>query len=315
MTARFGYRASQGPLRRAAWLPTELWPYDALSIEVDGARVAYYDTGEGPTLLLVHTGLWSFIWRDLIRLLSPRFRCIAIDAPGTGQSTAGAHPATLDRAANAVAAVIESLELRELTLVVHDLGGISGIVGAARSEANVVGICAINAFAWTPVGTSLRLMLRIAGSAPIRELDALTKLIPKITATGAGIGRHLDRKSRDAFLGGVQSSQIRAFHQYLADALSCEALYAEAARALDGDMRDLPALTIFGERNDPFHFQPEWKRRFRNAEQLVVQRGNHFAMCDDPSLVAAAIERWHHSIGVSRESETTSTIANDDNSH
>lgn len=307
MTTRFGDRARHAPLRRPGWLPTDVWPFEASSIEVDEARIAYYDAGEGPALLLVHTGLWSFIWRDLMQLLSARFRCVAIDSPGTGQSTAAARPPTLDRAASAVSAVIESLELRELTLVIHDLGGLSGVVGAARSTTSVVGVVAINSFAWRPRGVSLRSILHIIGSAPIRELDARARLVPRITATSFGIGRHLDRKSRDAFLGGMQSSQVRAFHRYLADALRCDPLYLEAARVLDRDYADLPVLTIFGERNDPFHFQPEWKRRFRHHDQLVVRRGNHFPMCDDPSFVAGAITRWHES----KYGDTTSSHSHD----
>ena len=282
------------PIPRPDWLQYDVWPYEGLAIDVDGAHVACYDAGSGPTLLFVHTGLWSFIWRDVMKLLSTSFRCVAIDAPGTGQSSVVTGPLTLQQAARAVRAVIEALELREITLVVHDLGGISGVVGAARSITRVRGLIAMNALAWKPLGRRLRSILRIAGSAPIREVDVWTKLIPRITATRFGVGRHLDRRSRRAFLAAVRSPQLRAFHRYLADALRCEALYEEADRALHGALRDVPALTIFGERNDPFHFQPEWKRRFPDVEQLVVRGGNHFPMCDDPPLVANAIRRWDH---------------------
>jgi pimeloyl-ACP methyl ester carboxylesterase len=291
VTTRFG--DAQLPIDRPAWLPEDVWPYNAHAIEVDHSHIAYYETGEGPTLLLVHTGLWSFIWRDLIRVLSARFRCIALDAPGTGQSPVGSSQPTLDRAAQAAKAVIESLGLRELTLIVHDLGGITGLVGAARSTANVLGLVAINAFAWAPVGFALRSILRALGSAAVREIDAWTRLVPRVSAMSFGIGRHLDRKSRDAFLAGFQAAQVRSFHRYLADARRCDALYLEAAGAIAGAYRDVPVLTIFGEHNDPFHFQTEWKQRFRKAEQLVLSRGNHFPMCDDPSFVAAAITRWH----------------------
>jgi haloalkane dehalogenase len=300
MTTRAGDRTSHVAIDRPDWLPSDVWPYEAFAIEVDQTRIAYYDTGEGPTLLLVHTGLWSFIWRDLMQLLSSRFQCVAIDAPGTGQSAVGPRAPTLEGAARAVTAVIDSLQLRELTLVVHDLGGISGVVGAVRSTADVLGLVAINAFAWRPVGIPLRSMLRFMGSAWIRELDVSTRFVPRITATSFGIGRHLDRRSRDAFLGGVHSPQLRTFHGYLADALRCEPLYAEASRALEGDLRDLPALTIFGERNDPFHFQEEWKKWFRYAEQRVCKRGHHFPMCDDPAFVAGSISRWHDATKVYR---------------
>ena len=61
-----------------------------------------------------------------------------------------------------------------------------------------------------------------------------------------------------------------------------------------GPFRRLPLLTIFGERNDPLGFQPQWKQLFPNSRQVTVPKGNHFPMCDDPDLVADAIRAWHH---------------------
>jgi haloalkane dehalogenase len=62
---------------------------------------------------------------------------------------------------------------------------------------------------------------------------------------------------------------------------------------LDEQFAGLPLLTIFGERNDPFDFQREWKRRYPNATQLVIRGGHHFPMCDDPAFVAHAIDEWY----------------------
>jgi pimeloyl-ACP methyl ester carboxylesterase len=53
-------------------------------------------------------------------------------------------------------------------------------------------------------------------------------------------------------------------------------------------------LTIFGEKNDPLHFQPQWNARFADTRQVIVPGGHHFPMCDDPVLVADAIHTWHH---------------------
>ena len=54
-----------------------------------------------------------------------------------------------------------------------------------------------------------------------------------------------------------------------------------------------PLLTIFGQRNDPLHFQPKWKTRFPQAHQITIAKGYHFPMCDNPHLVASAIDDWH----------------------
>jgi len=261
---------------------------------VDGSRIAITDVGQGPVLLFVHTGLWSFIWRDVIQRLSSDFRCICFDAPGTGQSARlPSGSISLDRAARALAAVIEIMQLDDITLVFHDLGGPSGLAGATRFASRIRGLCAINAFGWKPSGAAFRAMLTIVGSRFMREFDVTIGLVPRITATPFGVGRHLDEDSRAAFLAGIGRQGIRAFHSYLRDAGKTRTIYSQLEAALAGPFRSLPLVTIFGERNDPLGFQPRWKALFPEARQVVVAKGNHFPMCDDPDLVAATIREFH----------------------
>ena len=281
-------------LARPTWLPEAVWPFETRAVNIAGTSIAFTDIGDGPALLFVHTGLWSFVWRDVMRRLSRDFRCVCLDAPGNGRSGSARDSVTLDGSATTVAGLIDRLRIRELTLVVHDLGGLAGIAGAARSSAAVTGIVAVNAFAWRPEGKALRSMLSIVGSHFFRRLDLWTGLIPRITATRFGVGRHLDEPSQRAFLAGIGARGVGAFHDYLRDALRADALHAEADIALREKYAGLPLLSIFGERNDPFHFQAAWRRRFPHAVQLVIPRGNHFPMCDDPASVANAIEQWHH---------------------
>jgi pimeloyl-ACP methyl ester carboxylesterase len=76
---------------RPAWLPFEEFPFASRFVEIDGNRIHYVDEGEGPVLLFVNAGLWSFVWRDLIVRLADRFRCVALDFPGAGLSDAAEH--------------------------------------------------------------------------------------------------------------------------------------------------------------------------------------------------------------------------------
>ena len=286
--------APLAPLRRPQWLPENVWPFQTSILDVDGCNIAVTDVGQGPVLLFVHTGFWSFIWRDVISRLSTDFRCICFDAPGTGQSDRlPAGDISLAKASQALTAVIEALNLKNITLVFHDLGGPSGIAGAARVPDRIRGLCAVNAFAWQPSGPAFRGMLAVMGSAPMREFDAFTQILPKITATAFGVGRHMDDAGRRVFRSGIGRQGTRSFHAYLHDARKSQALYWELDRALTGPFRQLPLLTIFGEHNDPLGFQPHWKQLFPDARQVVVVKGNHFPMCDDPDLVAASIREWH----------------------
>jgi haloalkane dehalogenase len=261
---------------------------------VDGCTIAVTDAGSGPTLLFVHTGTWSFIWRDVMVRLSSSFRCVCLDAPGNGQSARlPGHAISLEKSARAVAAVIERLDLENLILVFHDLGGPASIAGAARSPERIRGIAAVNTFAWKPSGALFRGMLALMGSALMREFDVATGFLPRIASSSFGAGRHLDEPSRAAYRAGIGPQGLRAFHYYLRDARHCEALYERAVSALTGPFQHLPLLTLFGERNDPLQFQQRWKGLFPTAQQVVVPKGNHYPMCDDPDLVARTIRKWH----------------------
>lgn len=64
-------------IERPSWLPPEEFPFRLQSLPLASGDVSYIDEGEGPTLLFVHAGLWSFIWRDVIIGLRKDFRTIA----------------------------------------------------------------------------------------------------------------------------------------------------------------------------------------------------------------------------------------------
>jgi haloalkane dehalogenase len=214
----------------------------------------------------------------------------------------------LDRAGRVVTAVIQALDLQDVTLVFHDLGGLSGIAGASRVAGRIRGLCAVNAFAWRPSGALFRGMLALVGSPIMREFDALTQLIPRISCTTFGVGRHFDAPSIAAFYAGIGRSGVRAFHSYLRDARKSETIFEQVTAALRGPFRRLPLLTIFGERNDPLGFQPRWKAMFGNIRQVVVPKGNHFPMCDDPELVARSIREFHQNLPASKTQEPQELI-------
>lgn len=272
---------------RPQWLPAGEWPFALRSLDVDGNTVHYTDEGEGPTLLLVHAGLWSFIWRDVISRLDEDFRCVTLDFPGTGLSVAReGYETTIANHTAVLESFAEDLALADVTLIAHDLGGPVGFGWAARQPDRVRGFVAANAFAWPPVGFLFRSMLGVMGSRPARALDPV---LFRLTSTSAGVGKHLSAAGRRAFLGPFRArGPRRAFHDLLRDARRSGDSFTDIERSLP----DGPLLTIFGQRNDPLRFQPRWKALFPQARQVVVPKGYHFPMCDDPDLFAGSVGEW-----------------------
>src|SRR5262245_40289460 len=117
-------------------LISDEFPCAAQQIDFDGLRYAFVD--EGPRgaapLLFVHGNpTWSFAWRNLIRALSPEFRCVAVDHIGCGRSDKPQlYEYTLDQHIRNLCRFVETLDLRNITLVAHDWGGCIGMGAAGR---------------------------------------------------------------------------------------------------------------------------------------------------------------------------------------
>jgi haloalkane dehalogenase len=117
------------PEERFEGLPD--FPFAAEYREVDGMRLAHLDEGEGPPVVFMHgEPTWSFLWRNVIPpVRDAGFRCVAPDYAGFGRSDKPTDIGwySYDRHAALTATLLEDLDLRGATIVVHDWGGPIGL--------------------------------------------------------------------------------------------------------------------------------------------------------------------------------------------
>lgn len=136
------------------WVDRSLYPFEPHYHRVEGGQMHYVDEGQGRPLVMVHgTPTWSFLYRHLIRGLSPSYRVIAPDHIGFGLSEkpAGWSYLPADHARN-LETLIEHLDLRDITLVVHDFGGPIGLSYAINHPENVRSLVIFNTFFWSLKG-------------------------------------------------------------------------------------------------------------------------------------------------------------------
>ncbi len=109
-----------------------LYPFESRELTLDGHRYHYVDEGQGEPLVLVHGNpTWSFFWRELIGALRSQYRVIAVDHIGCGLSDKPQrYPYRLQQHIDNLSRLIQSLDLRDVTLIGHDWGGAIGL-GAA----------------------------------------------------------------------------------------------------------------------------------------------------------------------------------------
>ena len=111
------------------------FPFEPHYREVDGLRLCHLDEGEGSPVIFFHgEPTWSFLWRRVIPpVRDAGYRCIAPDYAGFGRSDKPTDVGwyTYDRHTELMASLLEDLDLRDATVVVHDWGGPIGLRLAA----------------------------------------------------------------------------------------------------------------------------------------------------------------------------------------
>jgi non-heme chloroperoxidase len=90
----------------------------------DGASLFHVDWGTGKPVLFTHAwGLNGDIWEyQLVELADQGLRCVAYDRRGHGRSSDPGRGYDYDRLADDLAAVINQLDLTDVTLVAHSMG-------------------------------------------------------------------------------------------------------------------------------------------------------------------------------------------------
>jgi pimeloyl-ACP methyl ester carboxylesterase len=129
---------------------------------VDGLQIFYREAGEKnkPSILLLHGfPSSSHMFRDLINDLSADYHLIAPDYPGFGQSdspSTSAYHYSFDNLALTISHFIDVLELKKLSLYVHDYGGPVGFRIAAQRPELIQGLIVQNTNAYNEgLGTAL----------------------------------------------------------------------------------------------------------------------------------------------------------------
>ena len=280
---------------RPDWLPSAEYPFDSRYVDIDGHQIHYIDEGSGPALLMVNVGMWSFVFRELIVRLRGEFRCVALDFPGLGLSTAAAgFEPTVRANSDVLEKFVLALDLLDVTLLVHDAGGPVGLGFAARRPELLRALIVTQTFAW-PLSENegVRRVLRLFSGRVFGAVLAKTDVLSAMTSTRFGVGRPLSAAGRRAFRGPWRNRATRTMTlRVLRNMIPTDDWMVAVEEATETVLNDLPVLTVYGSWNDPYRWQDRLHRVFPHAYRVSVRRGLHFPFMDDPDLFATSIRRW-----------------------
>ena len=301
------------------------WPFEARYTDAPGFQMHYVEQGEGAeTLLLLHgEPTWGYLFRRQIPEWSRHARVLAVDHMGFGKSAAPQDRTYwLQDHIDNLEALVLALELRDITLVMHDFGGPVGMGLAARHPERIERIVSVNGP--TPFGQP-DLVDRLTANAGV---SAWFQWIMQAEAEGIleEVLGHLDYNILSTLkLNGfvrneiVTDTWISAYAapfptpQHAAGAIGWAKGFARGSHQFaepDASAKNAilrrPALAIWGDQDRTLHashFLPLFMELFPNAPVHRLQNAGHYSPEDAPHEVSRLVSEF---LSITRRSEKRS---------
>jgi haloalkane dehalogenase len=272
------------------------YPFEPHYAEVDGMRLHYVDEGEGSPVWFMHgEPTWSYLWRKVMPpVRDAGFRVIAPDMPGFGRSDKPTDQDwySYDAHVAAMGALLEQLDLHDVTFVVHDWGGPVGLRLAVEHPDRVARLVILDTGLFTG-----RQKMSDAWIA-FRDFVQRTEDLPIGFLVKGAVARDMPHDVFSAyeapFPTTASKAGARAFPLILPT--SPDAPGAEAGqRVLDAlPGLDVPKLVLWADK-DPV-LTLDTGKRFAAAigapEPEVIEDASHFLQEDAGEEIGQRIGQW-----------------------
>lgn len=276
------------------------YPFRPKRITVEGGyELSCIDEGQGDPVVFVHGNpSWSYLYRNLITAFYKTYRCVAPDHIGCGLSDKPqSYPYRLANHIDNLEQVLEQLQIKNCTLVMHDWGGAIGMGWAGRHPEQVKRLVVMNTAAFRSKLIPLRIAIcrwPLLGPLLVRGLNgfagaAVHMAVTKKMAANVKKGFLYPYDSwanRVAVLRFVQDIPLRENHPSWQSLVRVE----EGLQRL----RDKPMLICWGGQDFCFHdaFYKEWQHRFPAAESHYFAEAGHYLLEDTLEPVREKIESF-----------------------
>lgn len=302
-TAAAAVSASTGPVASFAMAG----PFKKSFREVLGHKMAYVDVGQGRPVVFLHGNpASSYLWRNIIPFVATNHRVIAPDLMGMGDSDKPAMTETYKESAEYLHTFLDSFDLRDAVLVIHDWGSALGWHYARTRPDRIAAVAFMEAMA--------------PPFMPIKDINVLgpemTQFMTAIRTQGVGEQMILEQNMfLDGFMrhdgAGLTEEAMAEYNRPFPTPASRQIVLDWPREIpMGGEPSDVHAIVqansdFVAASTFPklmFHVSPgavipmqaaEWiKENLTNIEAIYLGEGGHFIQEQYPDEIGQGLADW-----------------------
>ena len=282
-----------------SWVDSTLYPFENKFLHLEAGNMHYIDEGNGEVILFVHgTPTWSFLYRDFIREFSTDYRCIAIDHLGFGLSEKPSPlSGTPEWHSQNLSEFIKKLDLKNITLVVHDFGGPVGLAAGIENSERIKKVVLFNSWLWaTEQNKEAQKIDKIINSRLGKFLYLNTNISPKVLLKkGFANKKNLSKEVHQHYIKPFPDKNSRIALLNLAKALvGSSDWYQKQWEQLDA-IANKEWLILWGTKDSfiTMEYLQRWKEKLPNAKTKEIECG-HFVQEEAREVSIQAIRAFMH---------------------
>jgi haloalkane dehalogenase len=284
------------------------FPFKPNYLEIHGSKIHYIEEGKGDPILFLHGNpTSSYLWRNIIPHLSSLGRCIAPDLIGMGKSDKPNINYTFDDHYDYLLGFIEKMELKNITLVIHDWGSGLGFHYANTHRDNIKGVAFMEAvykpFSWDQMPPGMDKMFKILRAPFIGWLMIsvanmfVKKMIPDM------INRKLTREEFEHYKSPYPTiasrKPVRVWPQEIPIEGKPKRVYDKIeAYAKWLTETKIPKICFYAHpgaiiRDEGVQYI---KDNFPNTKMVDIGKGLHYIQEDNPHLIGSELAEWYKNL-------------------
>lgn len=270
------------------------YPFRDNWVDYNGAALHYVDEGSGTPVLMLHGNpTWSYLYRHIIKSLSPVCRTIAPDYPGFGFSE---HPAgygyTPREHADAVLSLMDHLKLDRCILVVQDWGGPIGLSIAVEHPERISGMVLCNSWCWPPM-LNARIFSWIMGG-PLGPMLQLHFNVFASVMVPAGIHSRSKKTTEvlETYKAPFPTPQSRMGTLVFPRSIRKESRWLSEIEQKLCRLSKTPVRMVWAMKDPAFgseSYIKRWKTHFPDAPVHRIEHASHYLQEDSPEPIVESV--------------------------